>query len=253
MAQEGGANATARHRRLTAWNEPQRLAAGESRFLSFAKVICHCSYDGGWGECIAMPDETRLAIATPHGVVRAIYHPAEGATGAVVLVSGALGGVAGPSGAYPALARRLQAARSAALRLDYRKPGSMNECVYDVDAGLDELRHRGVKQFAVIGWSFGGAVAIRSGVAHSDVLGVATLASQTAGADAVSRLAPRSLLLLHGTADQVLPDWCSRYLYEEASEPKRLVLCDGDGHEFSRSRAEVVQILFEWADALLAQ
>jgi len=36
----------------------------------------------------------------------------------------------------------------------------------------------------------------------------------------VSRLAPRSLLLVHGTADQVLPDWCSRYLYEEAGEPK---------------------------------
>src|SRR5262249_19343910 len=122
-----------------------------------------------------------------------------------------------------------------------------------LDAGLDELRRRGVERFTLVGWSFGGAVVISSGVAHTDVLGVATLASQTAGADAVSRLAPRSLLLLHGTADQVLPDWCSRYLYEEASEPKRLVLCDGDGHEFSRSRAEVVQILFEWADALLAQ
>ena len=168
------------------------------------------------------------------------------------MVSGALGGVAGPSGAYPALAGQLQAAEIAALRLDYRKPENMNECVYDLDAGLDELRHRGVMRFALVGWSFGGAVVISSGVAHSDVLGVATLASQTAGTAAVSRLAPRSLLLLHGTADQVLPDWCSRYLYEEASEPKRLILCEGDGHEFSRSHAEAVRILFEWAVALLA-
>jgi len=195
---------------------------------------------------------SNIQIATPHGAVWGVFHPAEGTKSAVVMVSGALGGVAGPSGAYPALAGRLQVAGIAALRLDYREPENMNECVYDLDAGLDELRRRGVKRFALVGWSFGGAVVISSGVAHSDVLGVATLASQTAGAAAVSRLAPRSLLLLHGTADQVLPDWCSRYLYEEAGEPKRLVLCEGDGHEFSRRHAEVVQLLFEWAGALLA-
>ena len=199
-----------------------------------------------------MQNAMQLDIMTPHGKVTGLYHPAEGATGAVVMVAGALGGVAGPSGAYPALAGQLQAAQIAALRLDYREPENMNECVYDLDAGLDELRRRGLKRFALVGWSFGGAVVISSGVAHSDVVGVATLASQTAGTAAVSRLAPRSLLLLHGTADQVLPDWCSRYLYEEAGEPKRLILCEGDGHEFSRSHAEVVQTLFEWAVALLA-
>jgi hypothetical protein len=194
----------------------------------------------------------RFDIMTPRGEVTGLYHPAEGATGAVVMVAGALGGVTGPSGAYPALAKRLQAAEIAALRLNYREPENMNECVYDLDAGLDELRRRGAQRFALVGWSFGGAVVISSGVAHSDVLGVATLASQTAGTAAVSRLAPRSLLLLHGTTDQVLPDWCSRYLYEEACEPKRLVLCEGDGHEFSRSHAEVVQTLLDWAVALLA-
>jgi alpha/beta superfamily hydrolase len=199
-----------------------------------------------------MQNTMQLAIMTPRGKVTGLYHPAEGATSAVVMVGGALGGVAGPSGAYPALAQRLQAAEIAALRLDYREPEHMNECVYDLDAGVDELRRRGLKRFALVGWSFGGAVAMNSGVAHSDVLGVATLASQTAGTAAVSRLAPRSLLLLHGTAYQVLPDWCSRYLYEEAGEPKRLILCEGDGHEFSHSHAEVVQILFEWAGALLA-
>jgi hypothetical protein len=199
-----------------------------------------------------MPNTTQIEIATPRGVVRGMYHPAESATGAVVMVSGALGGVAGPSGAYPALAKRLQAVEIAALRLDYREPENMNECVYDLDSGLEELRRRGVERFALVGWSFGGAVVISSGVAHSDVVGVATLASQTAGTSAVSRLAPRSLLLLHGTADQVLPDWCSRYLYEEAGEPKRLILCEGDGHEFNRSHAEVVQKLFEWTVGLLA-
>lgn len=199
-----------------------------------------------------MPNEAYLEITTPRGMVIGVYHPVEGATSAVVMVSGAYGGVAGPSGAYPALAGQLQVAEIAALRLDYRKPENMNECVYDLDAGLEELRRRGVERIALVGWSFGGAVVISSGVAHSDVLGVATLASQTAGTAAVSRLAPRSLLLLHGTADQVLPDWCSRYLYEEAGEPKRLILCEGDSHEFSRSHAEVVQTLLDWAVALLA-
>jgi alpha/beta superfamily hydrolase len=199
-----------------------------------------------------MQDETQFDIMTPRGRIRAAYHPVEGATSAVVMVSGALGGVAGPSGAYPALAGRLQVAGIAALRLDYRIPTNTNECVYDLDAGLDELRDRGFGRFALIGWSFGGAVVISSGVAHRDVLGVATLASQTAGTAAVSRLAPRSLLLLHGTADRVLPDWCSRYLYEEAGEPKRLILYEGDGHEFSHSHTEVVQILSDWVVGLLA-
>ncbi len=199
-----------------------------------------------------MQNAMQLAISTPHGTVRGVYHPVEDATSAVAMVSGALGGVAGPSGAYPALARRLQAARIVALRLDYREPENMNECVYDLDAGLDELRDRGFGRFALIGWSFGGAVVICSGAAHEDVVGIATLASQTAGTAAVSRLAPRSLLLLHGTVDRVLPDSCSHYLYQEAGEPKRLILYEGDGHEFSRSHAEAVRILFEWVVALLA-
>jgi dienelactone hydrolase len=193
-----------------------------------------------------------LEIATPHGVVRGVFHDVEGATSAVLMVAGALGGVAGPSGAYPALAARLQAVGIAALRLDYRDPHKMNGCVYDLDAGLDELRRGGVTRFALVGWSFGGAVVISSGAAHSDVVGVATLASQTAGTAAVSRLAPRDLLLLHGTADRVLPDGCSRYLYAQAGEPKRLALYEGDGHEFSRSHAEVVQTLLDWAVELLA-
>jgi len=199
-----------------------------------------------------MLNETQLEIATPRGVVRGVYHDAEGALSAVVMVSGALGGVAGPSGAYPTLAGRLQAAGIAALRLDYRIPTNMSECVYDLDAGLDELRDRGFGRFALVGWSFGGAVVISSAVTQGDVVGVATLASQTAGTAAVSRLAPRSLLLLHGTADEVLPNERSHYLYAEASEPKRLILYEGDGHEFSRSHAKVLTTLFEWAVTLLA-
>jgi alpha/beta superfamily hydrolase len=198
-----------------------------------------------------MSDEMQREITTPRGVVRGTYHPVEGALSAVLMVGGALGGVAGPSRAYPALAERLVEAEIAALRLDYRVPANMNECVYDLDAGLEDLRAMGFARFALIGWSFGGAVVISSGVAHADVVGVATLASQTAGTAAVSRLAPRSLLLLHGAADRDLPDACSRYLYQEAGEPKRLALYQGDNHQFSHSYAEVVQALFEWAVGLL--
>jgi dienelactone hydrolase len=198
-----------------------------------------------------MPSGKQVKIATPRGAVRGVFHQVEGALGAVVMVAGVVGGVAGPSRAYPALAERLAEAEVAALRLDYRDPTNMNECRYDLDAGLDWLRAMAFARFALIGWSLGGAVVISSAVAHADVVGVATLASQTAGTAAVGGLTPRSLLLLHGTADQVLPEWCSRQLYQEAGEPKRLVLYKGDGHEFSRSHAEVVQALFDWAIGLL--
>lgn len=59
---------------------------------------------------------------------------------------------------------------------------------------------------ALVGWSFGGAVVITAGARSSNVVGVATVASQTYGTDSVSSLAPKSLLLLHGTGDTCLSD-----------------------------------------------
>lgn len=193
-----------------------------------------------------------VRIQTPRGAVRGVLHAAEGARGAAVLVSGAGGGVEGPSGVYPELAERLRADGITVLRLDYRKPNDLPECTHDILAALDALGRRGVERAVLVGWSFGGAVVISAGAASERVIGVATVASQTYGTESVDELSPeKSLLLIHGTADRTLPAELSRQLYARAGEPKDLVLYPGSGHGIERHRSKVLQKLHGWSRNLL--
>ena len=168
------------------------------------------------------------------------------------MVGGAGGGIHGPSGIYEELATNLRRDGVAALRLDYRASNYLDECVYDVLAALAALGGRGLDLAVLVGWSFGGAVVISASAESDAVVGVATVASQTYGAGAVGELSPtKSLLLLHGTADQVLPARLSRDLYTRAGEPKELVLYPGDGHGIERHRTEMLEKLHEWSLNLL--
>lgn len=167
------------------------------------------------------------------------------------MVGGAGGGTHGPSAVYPDLSARLAGAGVAALQLDYRRPNHLAECVQDTLGAVEMLADRGISRIALIGWSFGGAVVITAGARSDAVVGVATVASQTYGTDAVSHLAPKRLLLIHGTSDSVLPDTCSRSLYALAGEPKELVLYQGDGHGIERHRQDLLDKLYSWCVATL--
>ncbi len=48
--------------------------------------------------------------------------------------------------------------------------------------------------------------------------------------DAVPRIAPRPLLIIHGTADTIVPVEHARRLYAAAGEPRELWLVEGAGH-----------------------
>lgn len=116
----------------------------------------------------------------------------------------------------------------------------------DVLLGVAFLETLGVTRLALVGHSFGGAVVIAAGASSAAVVGVAALSSQTYGAGAVGELSPRALLLLHGTADEVLPDACSRWLYEQAREPRELHLYPGCRHGLDECREEVGRDLLAW-------
>ena len=176
---------------------------------------------------------TGIAIPTARGPVPGRLHPVEGARGAVVMVGGSRGGTRGPAGVDAPLANRLRAAGIAALRLEYRQPNRLAACVADVVEAVAHLERQGMGRVVLIGWSFGGAVAISAGAASDTVVGVATVASQTYGTEAVGRLAPKALLLLHGTADRTLSDRCSRTLYARAHPPKELLLYPGGDNGFT--------------------
>ena len=127
----------------------------------------------------AVQRATRIALPTPHGTVAGLLHPVEAARGAAIMVGGSRGGVWGPAGIYAPLANRLQAAGLAALRLNYRRPNRLADCVADVGAAIAMLERQGVARVVLVGWSFGGAVVIGAGVASAAGAGGATVGSQT--------------------------------------------------------------------------
>lgn len=196
------------------------------------------------------PDGTfELLIKTSRGEISGLLHPCEGESGAALFVGGALGGLNGPAnGLYPRLAQELASRPSgglSSLRLHYRLPGEFLECVLDALAGLSFLKGIGARRVAVVGHSFGAAVAIKAGEISELACGVAALSSQLYGTRTVDRLG-KPLLLAHGTFDSVLDCQASRDIYERALEPKRLVLYDGAGHSLTQCADELFALLRDW-------
>lgn len=199
------------------------------------------------------PDGTEhLAFSTDAGTMVGRLHWAGGDT-AVLWVFGAGGGLNGPAGGvYPRLAGQLRHRGVTSLELGYRRPAALENCVADVLLGIDWLKRQGKSRVALVGHSFGGAVVITAGVAAGDtVVGVAALSSQTSGTQAVGALSPRKLLLVHGTADQVIPDACSRDLYARAEEPKQLILYPGCRHGLDECRDQLDRDLSDWLQSVL--
>src|SRR5437762_9963047 len=129
-----------------------------------------------------------LKLQTNRGDIDALYHlavnPPISKRLGVVFVGGAGGGLDGPArGLYPAVAKELQRAGIAALRVDYRHPNHLEECVLDTLCGVEFLRSDGVERVAVVGHSFGGAVVISAGAVSRHVYAVVPMSSQTFGAD----------------------------------------------------------------------
>ena len=164
-------------------------------------------------------------------------------------VFGSGGGLGGPAGGvYTRLGDRLRDAGVASLELDYRRPGHLAECVADVSLGIAWLLGQGKSRIVLVGHSFGGAVVITAGAASDAVVAVAALSSQSAGTGAVGSLSPRPILFAHGTADEILPDACSRDLYARAQEPKQLVLYPGCRHGLDQCRDKLDRDLTAWLD-----
>ena len=197
------------------------------------------------------PPMAEVEIHTPEGMIKGLLHKAEGAHGAMVMAGDAEGGLDGPAGLYEALAEQLQKVGIMSLRIDYREPNDLRESIYDVLAGIEALRQQGAERVALLGWSFGGAVVITAGGASDLVVGVATIACQNFGAEMAPDLAPKSLLLMHGTDDMETSDQNSRDLYSLARQPKELILYSGGDHGLTRHTGLALDKLCAWSKRLL--
>lgn len=162
----------------------------------------------------------RVWLNTTRGKIPMMLHTVEKAERAVLCVGGAAGSLDGPAMLYPQLGLEMRAMGVTVLRVGYRVPGEMAECVLDTMAGLSFLKGIGHRRVALIGHSFGGGVVITTATLNPLAVAVVAISSQLDGAQNVNQLAPRPLLLIHGTADAVLRDESSRLIFERAGEPK---------------------------------
>ena len=193
-----------------------------------------------------------MVLRTTRGPIRAIVHPVIGdrqgieTTRGVVWVWGARGGFAGPAGGlYRDLAEELRG-EITSVRIDYRQPNVLHECVMDALIGVSFLTGTGHTEIALVGHSFGGAVVISAAPFSDDVKAVAALSSQTYGAQRAALVSPRPLLLAHGGADTRLPPYCSEQIHGWAKEPKELVIYDGAEHGLMECADELRSMLGEW-------
>jgi fermentation-respiration switch protein FrsA (DUF1100 family) len=151
----------------------------------------------------------------------------------------------------------------------------------DSSSALDYVRSRrdvDAERLVVFGQSLGGANAIAvigsgnragvkaiaveatfhsySSIAHDTLLGAGILMDDTYSPERyVARLAPMPFLLLHGTADSVIPYSHSKRLFARAGEPKRLITVEGGGHTEAlspRFKTTYQDVLAEFFEAALA-
>jgi hypothetical protein len=150
----------------------------------------------------------------------------------------------------------------------------------DSGSALDYVRSRpdvDARRLLVLGQSLGGANAIAvvgsgnragvkaiaveaafysySSIANDKLAGAGVLMDDTYSPERyIAGLSPVPLLLLHGTADPVIPYSHSSRLFAKAVEPKRMITIEGGGHIdalMSRFGARYQDILIEFFDAAL--
>lgn len=189
-----------------------------------------------------------LELYTMRGLLTVLWHGDEDAEDVVLAFGGAMGGVLGPAnGIYHDLGERLWAEHGiATMRIGYRRPNDVDRCTHDVLAAADLAGRKGAQRFVTMGHSFGGAVAVRAGIAlHRHVAGVVTLSTQSAGCEQAELLGETPLLLVHGERDELLPPFVSETVRMIAGHGE-LVLLPDDGHLLDRSPDQLRQLLARW-------
>lgn len=188
-----------------------------------------------------------VSVETIRGPVRMRFYEGVNAKAGMILVGGVGGDFDTPAlGLYPRLCEALMEEHLAGLRIAFRHPTELEESVHDLLAGIRLLVQKGISRIGLIGHSFGGAVVITAGAVAPEAATVVALSTQSYGTDRVDALAPRPVLFIHGSEDEVLPPFCSIDTYRRAGEPKELKIIKGAGHVLDEAGEEVNSLVIDW-------
>jgi hypothetical protein len=206
-------------------------------------------------EVVIAPTLRHLEVFTLRGLLTVIWHGDPDAEAAVVLGGGAMGGLLGPAdGFFHWLGEELGAPGSGigVLRVGWRRPNDLDLCTLDLLAAADLAARAGAGRFVTGGHSFGGAVAVRAGIAMGDwTRGVVTFATQSAGCEeAGGLLAP--VRAYHGDRDELLPVMASEALCHLAGGEAEVVVCTGAGHLLTEAGAQLRDEVPAWVRKRLA-
>lgn len=197
-------------------------------------------------EAEVAPRLRHVEVFTLRGLLTVLWHGDPDAEAALVLGGGAMGGLLGPAdGLYQWLGEELAPAGSSisVLRVGWRRPNDLDLCTLDLLAAADLAARAGAQRFVTGGHSFGGAIAVRAGIAMGEwARGVVTFATQSAGCEEAGALAA-PLRAYHGDRDELLPLAASQVVCQLHGGDAEVVVCEGAGHLLSeagdRLRAEV--------------
>jgi fermentation-respiration switch protein FrsA (DUF1100 family) len=202
----------------------------------------------GAQEVTITPGLDHLELFTMQGLLTLLWHGDQDAEHVVLACGGAMGGLLGPAdGLYQDLGVALAAEGIGLLRVGWRKPNDLERCTLDLTAAADLASRRGGRSFITIGHSFGGAIAVRTGLMlDRHCAGIVGLATQSAGCEMADALDPDvPLLLFHGDRDEILPAMASEMVRMIAGHGE-LVLLPGTGHLMSESATAIRERLAEW-------
>lgn len=156
-----------------------------------------------------------------------------------------------PSCLYDRLSERLAFDGIASLFLNYRNPGSLPDSIADVLIGISYLVDQGCERIALVGYAFGGAVVLNAGAISPAVAAVAAIDCQDQGTEAISRISPRPLLLIHGLDDNHRGVSRVRTLYHRAGHPKDLILYLRGRHSRDEYQERLENELAAWLQRIL--
>ena len=195
-----------------------------------------------------------LELFTMRGLLSILWHGPADAEEVVVAVGGAAGGLLGPhDGLYHRLGVALAREGRGLLRMSYRRPNDLDDCVHDMLATMELAGRHGGRRFAALGHSFGGAVAVQAAahLAPEVVPAVVTFATQSAGCERADLISDRDLLLFHGDADAILPPMASEMVRMIAGTGE-LVLLPGADHLLRPAGPVMLERLLEHLPRVLA-